>query len=693
MVYRPNIDREKCFVLLPLRTPFLGYFEKIIKPAALSAGLTAVKADDIYGTRAVIRDIWELIWTARIVIAIVTDQNPNVNYELGMCHTLGVPTILVTEKAEDVPFDYRHRRYVRYLPLEAGWEQKLSEDIRNTIRTILPSTKLEDELPWPYSTFDLSAPRTTGQFVPSEDSLDLVVRGASLVRRSVASAFGPQGARVSVRLPPHDRQTSYRRGHKIAQGIRSDNPLEKQGIEQMRTLAGEIYSATGDATKTGIFLSCGMIDRGAEALRLGCVPKSLVSGMERAIQAAATYVMTDAKTATAEQLRSVAETATGFDITSATVVIEALKRVGKNGVIEVVQGTGAEITTMIQEGMQFDSGFLSQRFVTDTDRQECVLEDCYVLLHEGQITSTLQILPVLEQVAKRRKPLLIIAADIAQEAMAVLILNKEKGALPCVAVKAPGQGDRRKALLEDMAVLTGGKAFLQELMRSLDGAGPSDLGRAEKVIVSKDNTTIIGGAGRPEETAARIQSLRRQIDATTSIYDLAKLRERLAKLAGAIALIKSGGLTEADIIDSAYKLESALNSCHAAMENGYVIGGGMCYYRAKELLEKLVATNESEKYGIAAVSYALELPLRQLIQNSKAANKEGALKQILQSTSTTVGFNAETGSIEDLFSAGVFDPAKTLKDALLLAFGYAKGILATGAWDTTPFPQGDNPTL
>ena len=358
-----------------------------------------------------------------------------------------------------------------------------------------------------------------------------------------------------------------------ARTARTDYLHEAVVIEQMRTLAGEIFSVTGDATKTGIFLSCGMIERGAEALKIGCVPKSLVAGMQRAVEAAATYVMTDAKTATAEQLQSVAETATGSDGITATIITEALRRVGENGVIEVVQGTGTKTTMAIREGMQFETGFLSRRFITDSERQECVLESCYVLLYEGQITSTLQILPLLEQVAKRRKSLLVIAADIAQEVMAVLILNKEKGVLPCVAVKAPGQGDRRKALLEDMAVLTGGKAFLQELMRSLDNAGLSDLGQTEKVIVTRDNTTIIGGIGHPEEVAARIQSLRRQIDTSTSPYDLVKLRERLAKLAGAIALIKSGGLTDADITDSTYKLESALNSCHSAIENGYVIGG------------------------------------------------------------------------------------------------------------------------
>jgi hypothetical protein len=265
VVYRPSVDQQRCFVLLPLRKPFIGYFEQIIKPAALEAGLSAVKADDIYGTRAVIRDIWELIWTARVVVAIVTGKNPNVNYELGICHALGVPTILVTEREDDIPFDYRHRRYLRYVPRDAGWEQKLFEDLRSTMRAVLSSPTVEDELTWPYSTFDLGAQRKTGHLVPVEDSLDLVVSGVQLVRHSVAPAFGPHGTRVSVSAPPQGIQASYRRGYKIAQGVRTDDPLVKQGIEQMRRLAGEMFSSVGDGTKTAIFLSCGMLSAGPRA--------------------------------------------------------------------------------------------------------------------------------------------------------------------------------------------------------------------------------------------------------------------------------------------------------------------------------------------------------------------------------------------------------------------------------------------
>jgi len=684
VVYRPNIDNQRCFVLLPLRSPFLGYFEKLIKPAALEAGLTAVKADDIYGTRAVIRDIWELIWTSRLAVAIVTDQNPNVNYELGMCHTLGVPTILVTEKSEDVPFDYRHRRYVRYAPREAGWEQKLLEDLRNNIRAVLSSPSIEEELPWPYDTFDLHAQRRTGHLVPAADSLDLVVRGTQLVQHSIAPAFGPQGRLVSVTLPPHDTQTSFRRGYRILQGVRGSDPLEEQGIDQMRKLASEIFGSVGDATKTGLFLSCGMIEAGARALRGGSVPKSLVAGMQKAIDVAVAHVVTEARSVDTEHLKAIAQTAAYSDVGAATIVVEALKRVGRDGVVEVLDGTGTEAQLEIQEGMQFDQGLLSQSFITDTERQDCVLEDCFLLLYEGQVRSMFALLPILERVAKAQKPILVIASDFAQEALATLIVNAEKGTLSCAAVKAPGHGDRRKALLQDMSVLTGGRAFLEERMRPLEDATLHDLGRAKKVIVTRSDTTIIGGGGNPDEITSRIQGLRRQIGTTFDPYENAKLRERLAKLVGAIGVIRSGGHTDADRIDSRYRLESALFSCRSAMENGYVVGGGVCYYRAKRLVEKLIAANESEQSGIGAVSLALEVPLRQLIQNASVYNKAKLLSETAGGSPDSVGFNGETEKIEDLAQAGIFDSAKALTEALVLAFAYARGVLTTGAWDVAP---------
>lgn len=682
MVYRPDIDPHRCFVLLPLRSPFLGYFEKIIKPVAFEAGLLAVKADDIYGTRAVMKDIWELIWTARVVVAIVTDQNPNVNYELGMCHTLGVPTILVTERSEDVPFDYRHMRYVRYMPKEAGWEQKLSDDLRNTIKTVLSTPPVDNDLPWPYNTFDLNAERRTGRLIPAGDSLHSIVKGVQLVRHSVAPALGPQGTQVSINIPPDNRQLPYRRGQKIAQYIRADDPLEKQGVEQMARLAGETFNTTGDATKTAILLSAAMIEKGREALAAGCMPKPLVSGMQSAVDVAAAQIMTGARSASWNELQSVADTASGSDKLVGKIILEALKMVGTDGAIEIEDGESAYAELEIQEGMVFNQGFLSPLFITDTEHDQCVLDDCYLLFYDRQIGSMYELLPLLEKVVKSGKPLLIVAHDLAQEPLATLVVNRQKGTLSCAAVKAPGNGDRRRAILEDMAVLTGGKAFTQEVMKPLEDVALSDLGKARKVIVTRNETTIIDGAGDQKEIKQRIASLRRQISTTTNLYDIEKARERLAKLGGRLAVVRSGGLTEADRIDSRYRLESALYSCQSAGENGCITGGGVPYYRAKSFVEKLIPTNKSEAFGISAVSYALEQPIRQLIQNSLPHDKAGILREIAEDESATVGFNAETEMVENLATAGVLDSAKTLKEALLLAFSHARGILSTGAWDS-----------
>jgi chaperonin GroEL len=678
LVYRPNIDHQRCFVLLPLRAPFLGYFEKIIKPAALEAGLIAIKADDIYGTRAVISDIWELIWTSKVAIAIVTGKNPNVNYELGICHTLGVPTILVTEKADDVPFDYRHRRYVVYKTKEAGWEQKLREDLRNTMKALLVSPEKDEKLRWPYNTFDLQRGTGRGELVPASDSLELVMRGTQAVRDSVAAAFGPHGGPVSVILP-NKTQSALRKGYAIAHGIRVGDALGEQGAEHMRRLASEVASSVGDATKTAILLSCSLIEGGVEALRTGSIAKFLVAGMQKAIDAARTHVVTEAKQVEEQHLPLIAQTATGSDEKLAAIVVEAMKKVGRDGVVEVAAGTGPESGLSIQEGMQFDTGFLSPSFVTDSQREECILEDACVLLYEGQVQSMMALLPILELVARAGKPILVIASDMAQEALATLIVNKERGTLACAAVKAPGQGDRRRAILEDIATLTGGRAFLLDRMRPLEDATLNDLGRAKKIIACKNGTIIIGGGGKPQAVRERIQGLRHQIDSTSNLYDAAKLRERLARLVGAIAVIRSGGATDSERADNRYKLESALFSCQSAIENGYVVGGGICLYRAKRLVEKLVAANDSEQRGIAAVSRALEAPLRCLIKNS-SVNKPKALAEIAQPSRDTTGFNAETERIEDLEEAGILDAARALDEALVLAFAHAKGILITGLW-------------
>lgn len=678
------MDSQLCFVLLPLRSPFLGYFEKIVKPAALDAGLTAVKADDIYGTRAVIRDIWEVIWKARAVVAIVTDKNPNVNYELGICHSLGVPTVLITEREEDVPFDYRHRRYIHYHPREADWQQKLTEDLAKTLKTVLSSPALDNDLPWPYDTFELNISGRIGRLLPAGKARGLVVKGVDLVSRSVAPAFGPEGSKVSVTMPRLGRQVAYRRGARIAEGITSGDPLEIQGIEQVRRLSQDLLGVVGDASKTAVFLCAEMLKAGDVALQAGHKPRYLISGMRRAVEAASAYVMTQAKPVTGEQLSAIALTACGGDETVSAIVVEALNRAGSDGVVQVINGTGTSPALEFQEGMSFERGFLSPFFVTDSERQECVLEDSYVLIYEGKIGSMRDLLPLLEQVAKVGKPLLVIAEDVVQEALSTLVVNKQRGTISCAAVGTPGFGDNRADLLQDVAVVTGGRAFLQEVMRPLIEIQLVDLGRAKKAIVTKGSTTIIGGLGSQKEVATRIKQLKSQMSQTRSDFEIERLRERLAKLGGGIVVLKSSGRTADDIEDSRYKIESAMHSCSSAIENGYVVGGGVCYCRARSLVDKLVPKNPTEKLGIEAVSHALTASLRQLVENSQHTSSEDVIRQVVDSPDEATGFNVESGRVEDLLSARIFDSAKALHYALASSFAYAEGILKTAAWDTAP---------
>jgi chaperonin GroEL len=339
--------------------------------------------------------------------------------------------------------------------------------------------------------------------------------------------------------------------------------------------------------------------------------------------------------------------------------------------------------------MHFDRGYLSPTFVTDPERQQCVLEDCYILVYERPIGSMKDLLPLLEKIAKSGRPLMIISQDVAGEALATLVVNKQRGRLSTVAVKAPGAGDQRTALLEDIAILTNARAFLQETGRPLESIALSDLGEAKKVLVSKDGTTIIGGAGPTAEVASRVKQLRIQISGTTNPYDIERLQERLAKLGGAVAVIKAPGRTDEEVADSRYKLESAIHSCRSTIENGYVIGGGVSLCRAKTLVDKLIAKDESDKAGIQAVSGALAAPLRQILENSKHPNPESAVQQIIDAPDGASGFNAETRRVEDLRAAGVLDPARTLSDTLTLAFAYAQGTLKTAAWDTTPIGEGE----
>jgi len=675
---------------MPLHEPFLGYYEHIIKPAANEAGLEALRADEIFGTGPIIKDIWDSIWKARVVVADVTDKNPNVNYELGLCHALGVPTILITKRIDDVPFDYRHRRCIVYDTQSAGWESRLRVSLKKTVLSVLASPTKE-ELSWPYDTNLLKDPGALSKVIVAEDPARIVIRGCSFVHGPVSKAYGPQGTLFSV-TGPSGARASLKGGGAIARAISSHNPLEDRGIQQLATLAAQLTDRVGDGAKLGVILAYHIMKRGREALEAGHLATELVRGMDRAIQEAVAYLSSTAKAGGEGQLVNAAITAAGGDNPVGTTVCEALKKVGKDGIVSIQRSLGTETWLELKEGIQFDRGYLSPYFVTEPETMECVIEDVLILITEKKVSSMKELLPVLEQVAQSGKPLLLIAEDVEGEALSTLVVNKIRGALRCCAVKAPGIGDRRKAVLDDIAILTGAMLFTQDFGQRLEDTRLEELGYAKRIVVTKGTTTIVEGAGKPKAIESRIKQLRREIDETFSDHGREVLQERLANLVGGVAIIHAGGLTEFEVLNEEHKIRSALSAASSAVEEGWVPGGGLALYHARESVEKLVSRNESETVGINVVMEALEQPLGILIENSKRSPTQ-IISEIAKRDSPVIGFDASDGGITDVVAAGVLDPVKVIRAALQLAMSSAGEILRTGTWELKNLPSssGRNP--
>jgi chaperonin GroEL len=682
MVYRPKVDDKLCFVLMPFGHPFDSYYEKIIKPAALDAGLAALRSDEIRGRRAIVRDIWERIWAARVVVADVTRQNPNVNYELGLCDALGVPTMIIAGAIGDVPFDYKHRRCIIYDKEEAGWDDKLRSALTETIRFVLAETPGEDELEWPYDTRELEKEKSVGVLIASADFRRVVIQGANRVRDAIASAFGPHGAAVAISQAFGGTIESHR-GAQIARGIKSSNPLEEKGIEQIRNAASSVYDTVGDFTKLVSILGSGFMTRGQDLIDKGFHPKDVLRSFERAVLAASRYVFSIKKPAGGSDILSIGTTASGGDRRIGQLVNEAMKRAGKDGVITVETTALSETSLEVHEGMKFDRGYLSDYFVTNPERLECVLENCLILCYQGRIQSMRDLLPLLEQVAKCDKGLLIIADDVEGEALATLTVNKLRGTLRCAAVRAPGEGDRRKAIMEDIAILTGGKFLSAELGMPLTGLRLEDLGKAERVVVTQHDTTIVGGAGSSEALRERIRSIQLQISNAANSFDREKLQERLARVVGAVAVLRAGGVSETDVSRERYKLESAMCSTRAALEGGWIPGGGLALFCASQVLrnEKQAAGLDGE--ALLAVAAVLEEPIRQLIENAKESPTQ-VLAEIVKLDSSVFGFNSESCEVEDLVKAGVIDPVEPVDLCLRVALSHAGSVLQTGTWDISP---------
>jgi len=514
------------------------------------------------------------------------------------------------------------------------------------------------------------------QIVTGENSRQAILRGVNILADAVKITLGPKG-RNAVIEKKFGSPIITKDGVTVAKEIELQDPLENLGAQMVREVASKTSDVAGDGTTTATVLAQAIFREGARTVAAGASPMALKRGIDKAVEVAVGEIKRLSREVKGEMIAQVGTISANTDKQVGNIIAEAMKKVGKDGVITVEESKTMETTLEVVEGMQFDRGYLSPYFVTDPERMECVLEDVYILIHEKKISSMKDLLPLLEQTAKMSKPLLIIAEDVEGEALATLVVNKLRGTLQCAAVKAPGFGDRRKAMLEDIAVLTGGKAITEDLGIKLENVKLEDLGRAKKVTIDKDNTTIVAGAGKASEIEGRIKQLRVQVEDTTSDYDKEKLQERLAKLVGGVAVIKVGAATETELKEKKARVEDAMHATRAAVEEGIVSGGGTALVRCLPALEKL-KLHDDEAIGVNIVKRALEEPMRQIAQN---AGREGALVvgRVRESKDENFGFNAETGEFGDLVKAGVIDPAKVTRLALQNAASIAALMLTTEA--------------
>lgn len=687
MVFRPSIDARLAFVLMPFKHPFISYYEDIIKPAARAAGLETRKADEIYGTGPIIQDIWNSIWKATAIIADVTGKNPNVNYELGICHALGIPTVIITQSIEDVPFDYQHRRCILYKTDGSTWQRDLRKALSATLKAVIEGEDGAAELGWPYETDPSRQPQQSGTLIPASSARERVLRGIRLVRDATSSAFGPSGTSVSV-SQAGGQHAFLKKGTDIANAIHSPEKLERVGIGHAQRLMAEMRSAVGDGSKTSLLLFYKMFSSGSAALRRNHPLRDILRGMERATEAAVFAIRSQAELASDDSIRKVARTAAGGSESLGDLVVDAYKRAGRDGIV-VIERTGLlECVLEVQEGMVFDRGYLDTALLTSAEDYECKLDDVYVLIYGLKISSMRDLLPLLEQVAATKKPLLIIADEVEGEALATIVLNRKTGALDCLAVRSPGFGDRRMALLQDIAILTGGTAITPASGRRLDSLTIQDLGRARKVIVTKESTTILGGAGEPN-LPKHVGNIRRELSRATDAFSIEKLRERLVKLSGAVASVRIGGISPQEIADRAYHAESSMHSAQRAIEEGVVLGGGVCFLQAKPSLAKLSLKKPGELAGINVIYEALDEPARQLVINGGTRNAEQALRKM--GASIGRGFNSATGKVGGLASLGVVDAMATVTRSVQLASAFARGLLEAGAYDAPASEQEAEP--
>src|SRR6202045_454109 len=514
------------------------------------------------------------------------------------------------------------------------------------------------------------------QIVYSENSRQAILRGVNQLADAVKVTLGPKGRNV-VLEKKFGGPTITKDGVTVAKEIELKDPLENMGAQMVREVASKTSDTAGDGTTTATILAQCIFREGVKSVAAGANPMALKRGIEKAVEVVVEAVKKFSKPVSGDMIAQVGTISANGDETIGNTIAEAMKKVGKDGVITVEESKTMSTELQTVEGMQFVPGFLSPFFISDPDRMECVLEDPYILIPEKKISNMKDLLPVLEQIARAGKPLLVIAEEVEGEALATLVVNKLRGTLNACAVKAPGFGDRRKAMMEDISILTGGKAIMEETGIKLEGVKLEDLGKAKRVTVDKDNTTIIDGAGASKNIEGRIKQLRAQIEETTSDYDREKLQERLAKLAGGVAVIKVGAATETEMKEKKARVEDALHATRAAVEEGIVPGGGVALLRASKALMTLKMDGD-EQIGIDIVRRACEEPLRQIVANS---GTEGAIVvgKVRDATDPNYGFNAMTDTYEDLVVVGVIDPTKVTRTALQIAASIASLMLTTEA--------------
>ena len=518
-----------------------------------------------------------------------------------------------------------------------------------------------------------------------EDARRALIDGVNRLADAVKITLGPKGRNV-VLEKKFGSPVVTKDGVTVAKEIELEG-VQKVGAAMLREVASKTSDVAGDGTTSATVLAQAIVREGIKNVTAGANPMALKRGIEKAVEKAIEEIKRLSKPVKGDMIAQVGTISANNDITIGEIIAEAMKKVGKDGVITVEEAKSIDTSLEVVEGMQFDRGYLSPYFVTDPERMECTLEDVYVLLHEKKISSMKDLLPLLEQVAKTGKPFLVIAEDVEGEALATLVVNKLRGTLNACAVKAPGFGDRRKAMLDDIAVLTGGKVISEDLGIKLEKVQLEDLGQAKKITIDKDNTTIIEGAGSQKDIAGRVKQIRAQVEETTSDYDREKLQERLAKLVGGVAIIKVGAATETELKERKARVEDAMHATKAAAEEGIVPGGGVAYLRAALALDKLKLEDADEQVGVNILRRALEEPLRQIVQN---AGQEGAivLAEVAKSKDANFGFNAETEEYEDLVAAGVVDPTMVTRTALLNASSIASLLLTTEAL-ITEVPEDD----